>query len=295
MGAYNNTDGRSKLEEEIRQLEAVDSGVFKQKLPTVTLKEMSYAAPSDAEINASAQSMLAEYRSDGVNAINADSERNGDELEKSRDNYSAKLDSELAALETNYARAAENIDNDVLKRGIGRSSIAVGQKEELESDYARRRADTSAEYGGKIAELDAEIGALSAKLSKALDDFNIAYAAKLNETVGKLKAERAEKIEEVEKYNNDVRYKQAKLDESRAKTESKLYSDALSQSQKENSASSLSKERQDAIYKSVYGKMDEYLGSMTPDEARIELNNHSFYRQHLSDYYYYKLMDKYGR
>ncbi len=291
----NNSDGRSKLEDEIKRLESVDPGVIKQQLPVVTLKEMSYTAPSDADITSSAQRELADYRSDNIAAIKSDSEKNKNELNSMRDKYSAQLENEVAALDSSYERAAENIDNDVLKRGLGRSSIAVGQKEELENEYMQRRNEVGSDYGRKIADLDAEISSVSSKLAKALDDFNIAYAAKLNETIKELKEERDEKIAEVEKYNNDVRYKQAKLDESRAKTESQLYTDALNQRVKENSQNVLSAERRNDIYKSVYNKMDEFLGSMTEENARLEIKNHTFYRQHLSDYYYYKLLDKYGR
>ncbi len=291
----NNSEGRSKLEDEIRRLEAVDPNIVKPKLPVVTLKEMSYTAPSDEDIASAAERELSQYRNDNISSITSNSEKNETELNSKRDAYSSQLENDVAALDRSYAQAAESIDNDVLKRGLGRSSIAVGQKAELENEYMQRRAEVGSDYGKKISELDAEISSVSAKLEKALNDFNIAYAAKLNETVNKLKTERDEKIAEVEKYNNDVRYKQAQLDDQRAKTESKLYSDALSQRAKENSQSMVSDERQDEIYKSIYNKMDEFLGSMSAENARLEIKNHTFYRQHLSDYYYYRLYDKYGR
>ncbi len=49
------------------------------------------------------------------------------------------------------------------------------------------------------------------------------------------------------------------------------------------------------MYKSIYKLMDEYLGGMDKGEARLELINHSLYRDHLSSYYYARLFDKYGR
>lgn len=300
MGAFPNySDERSALEDEIKQLEsaaiASSGAAGKTTLPNTRLKQLEYDAPSDADINAAAQDKLSQFRTDTVNNIKSNSEANEKELNSKRAAYAAQLDSELASLDKSYAAAAENIDNDVLRRGLGRSSIAIGQKEELENEYMKLRKGVGSDYGGKIADLDAEINSVSAKLAKALDDFNIAYAAKLNETVNELKKERAEKIEEIEKYNNDIRYKQAKLDESKAKTESKLYSDALDQQSKANSTNTLSADKQDELYKSVYDKLDAFLGSMSPEDARLEINNHSFYRQHLSGYYYYKLLDKYGR
>lgn len=92
-----------------------------------------------------------------------------------------------------------------------------------------------------------------------------------------------------------IERKQAELDNDRLKTESSLYSAALSQEKQENSLDGASSERRDAVYKAVYERMDKFLGSLDPQQAFLEIRNHSMYRQHLSNYYYNRLYDKYGR
>ena len=59
--------------------------------------------------------------------------------------------------------------------------------------------------------------------------------------------------------------------------------------------SGLPSERVNETYKAIYDAMDKFLGSMDKDDAMVELLNHSLYRQHLSNYYYNRLLDKYGR
>ncbi|MDE6401576.1 MAG: hypothetical protein K2L54_03085, partial [Clostridiales bacterium] len=103
------------------------------------------------------------------------------------------------------------------------------------------------------------------------------------------------KIERVTAFNNAVLEQQAKLDADIAKTESSLYTDALDQKKKANSADGLTSEEREKMYRSVYDSMDKYLSSLDKQQAKLEIRNHSLYRQHLSSYYYEKLYDKYGR
>lgn len=290
-----NSTERDKLQDEIKKLESVRIGVEKPTLQRTELSELEYTPPTDEALAVKAEQGLKDYRAQGIENIKQESADNADKLNKSKSDYEASRASSLKTLEKAYGNAAESIDNDVIKRGLARSSIAVNEKSGLAQDYAARSAEIMREYDGKIADIDKEINAVGSKLTRALNDFNLSYAAKLNERLNELKADREKKTKEAIEFNNSVKEKQAKLDSDRLKTESSLYSDALSQRQKETALDSLSPEAREAVYKSVYKKMDEFLGSMSEKQAKLEFLNHSLYREHLSDYYYYKLYDKYGR
>lgn len=293
--ATDSSSGRDRLEDEIKKLETVVTEVKKPTLPTVKLEETKYDAPTDAQLEKLAVGSLVDYKTQGEAAIRKENADSGAALRTKLDAAVSGRDGELTALDGEYNAAARNIDNDVIKRGLARSSIAATQKGALEADRAKSAAAIRESYGKRISELDSEISMLGAKLQTALDDFNVSYAVKLNETLAALKAEREDKIAAAAKYNNEVRAKQAALDAERLKTESELYTAALKQQDVATDLDVLSKDKREVIYKEVYKKMDEYLASLSKEQAKREIRNHTLYRDHLSDNYFYKLYDKYGR
>ncbi len=290
-----NSDERDKLRDEIEKLESVRVGVEKPKLPDVKLEETVYKPPSDEYLELLAKDALSNYKKQGEAAIRSDSAADAEALDKNRAQNVMSRDGELAALDKAYKTASDSIDADIIRRGLARSSIAVNEKSELYGERARQESEILRAYGDKIADIDAQISTVSQRLESALGDFNLSYAQKLNDKLEELKADRDKKAEEALKYNNSIKEKQAKLDADRLATESKLYSEALSQHKTETSLDSLSPEARNDLYKSVYKKMDEFLSSLSEREAKLEIRNHTLYRDHLSDYYYYKLYDKYGR
>ncbi len=292
----NNSEERSKLEEEIKRLESSAFGsVGKPTLAQTELNEIEYTPPTDEYLAVEVENSLANDRADQIQAIRDRSENEVKQNTAVRDAYISDRDGERATLAENYEAAVRAVDNDAIKRGLARSSVAAVGRSELESEYLKRNADVEKSYGKKIAELDGEIAAADGKLRAALDDFNLSYATRLNQKIAELKAERDQKIERVTSFNNSVREKQAKLDADKLKTESDLFSAAIEQKKKANSADGLSASERDKLFKSVYDSMDKYLASLDKQEAKLEIRNHTLYRQHLSNYYYTKLYDKYGR
>lgn len=295
FAAINHSDGRDELENEIKRLEMVDTGVTKPRLPSVSLEEKQYAPPTDAELASRAENELDEYKRTGLAGIRDKNAADEKAITAARDGYGKSLDAELSALESSYQNAVRASDNDAIKRGLARSSVATVNRAEIEKAYLAQNAEISATYGKKISELDAEISALGSKLQTALNDFNLSYASRLNTRIAELKSERDKKISDVTEYNNTVRAKQAELDEKLARAESDLYSASIAQNKSATSLGGLTEQQRDKMYRAVYDAMDKYLGSMDAIEAKKELRTHTLYREHLSAYYYARLYDKYGR
>lgn len=297
MGANTDRiDSRDKLEQEIKKLESAEYGAaVKPSLPDVKLDEIRYDAPTDAAIKDTAENDLAQYKTDGERSVREKNAADAAALKAERETYENGRRASDAELAQRYESSARAIDNDVIKRGLARSSVAVVERGELEREYLARSADIAEAYGKNVARIDSEIASLDKKLQQALNDFNLSYAVKLNQRIAELKTERDKRADEAVKYNNEVRKSQAKLDSDRIKSESGLYTDALEQEKLENSLSGLPAERREELYKSVYAQMDAFLGSLTPQQALLEIRNHTLYRKHLSNYYYNRLYDKYGR
>ncbi len=295
MSDTSNSYGRKDLEDEIKKLEQIDLSVQQSTLPKTDLQKIKYYAPSDEDLKITAQNSLVDYKNKALEAIKANSDENAAALYDKKTNYLVDMAGEIDGLKNDYDAANESIDSDVVRRGLARSSVAVNQKGELENLYLKQAASIRENYGKKITAIDKEISELNQKLESALNDFDLTYAIKLNDSINALKAEREKRSDEVIKYNNEVTKAQAELDANRSKTESELYGEALDNRKKATDVGSLSEKQRDELYKSVYDKMDDYLSSMSPEQAKIEIRNHSMYRSHLNDYYYYKLYDKYGR
>ena len=265
----NNSEERSKLEEEIKRLESSAFGsVGKPTLSQTELNEIEYTPPTDEYLAVEAENSLANDRADQIQAIRDRSENEVKQNTAVRDAYISDRDGERATLAENYEAAVRAVDNDAIKRGLARSSVAAVGRSELESEYLKRNADVEKSYGKKIAELDGEIAAADGKLRAALDDFNLSYATRLNQKIAELKAERDQKIERVTSFNNSVREKQAKLDADKLKTESDLFSAAIEQKKKANSADGLSASERDKLFKSVYDSMDKYLASLDKQDRK---------------------------
>ncbi|MCH5158922.1 MAG: hypothetical protein J1F33_06990 [Clostridiales bacterium] len=285
MTDYDKWDSRRKLEDEILALEEKSkASKGNTTIPETKLDEKTYDAPSDDDLRASAESSLEDYKKSGVDSIKESSANTEKELNAKRETVDNNMQSALSSLKDDYAAASDRIDSDVIRRGLARSSIAVTGKADLEREYLARADSIKSGYFKQLDALDTEISAIGTKLKQALDDFNLSYAAKLNEKLASLKAEREKKQEEVLEYNNEIRAKQAELDRKRIETESKI-----------NGDKSLTQDEQDMLDKAIYAKFDAYLATMNKSDARLEIRNHTLYQKHLSPIFYHMLYDKYGR
>lgn len=290
-----NWDERNRLEDEIRRIESAGTRATKPTLSAVQLDEISYTPPSDEYLAKRAQADLEDYRRTETAAIRENSASNAAQLSAKRDALETDRDSDISALDASYRKAVRAADSDAVKRGLARSSVAAVNRGELEKEYLAKNADIAVSYGKRISQLDEDIASVDGKLRSALNDFNLTYATKLNQKLSELKSERDDKIERITKFNNSVREKQAELDRARARSESSLFTEAINQQKSAGSTDGLTDARRDEIYRSVYDQMDRYLASLDPMVAKQEITNHTMYKQHLSDYYYDRLFDKYGR
>ena len=96
------------------------------------------------------------------------------------------------------------------------------------------------------------------------------------------------------KYNNSLSEKEQAYAADKVKADADLYSEALSQREKESEyADTYGKDA--ATEKAVYERLRAALSAMDADDARDALRNDTFFEDNLSNYYYYLLYDEFGR
>lgn len=295
----NGAENKKKKKEAISEIEDFIASYAEDKVPDRPAVEaapkyerMEYDAPDDEQIHKTAEEELAAYKSQGEKAVDDKITELGKKYEsdkKAADESYEQADKKVAE---DYAAAKQNTDYDMLKRGLARSSIAANKKAEIENGEAAAKAKLYDDYSKRVGEIDEQISSLEAQRKDALDDFNIAYAAKLTNRINELKTERDKKQTEVLKYNNSLTEKEHDAEVKRQTTESDLYTEALNQRLKENE---LREGIRESDYLAAYNAIADKLRGINKHDAREIVLNNPTVRNSVGSVYYYKLYDEFCR
>ena len=255
-------------------------------------ERMEYDNTSDDELKKRAEDELADYLNRGTSSVESEMEALKNKYDADKATAQKSAEAKQTAVEEAYNKAKEQTDNDVLKRGLARSSIAALRQSELSEEAAKQNSAIAAALSDTLSSIDSEIENLNVKKQKALNDFNISYASKLATRINELMSERDKKVTEALKYNNSLTEKEYDDEIARKKAESDLYTEALAQRKSENA---LRSESTAGDYGNTYARMREALGILDSAAAREAFIHDPIYRDNLNDYYYYKLYDEFGR
>ena len=292
-----NKKKKNTAQEEIEEFldgYGVDRPVEKPQLPDAPEYErMEYDAPSDDEIKTRAENELGAYKSQSEKKIEDEMTALGEKFNSQLEDAKTRYDENTKKAEDAYGEAKRNTDSDMLKRGLARSSIAANKQAEIEQSRAAATLELGREYQKEAAALGEKINSLAAERERALSDFNIAYAAKITERIGELTAERDKKQTEALKYNNSLAEKEHSAAVDKQMKESDLYTEALSQREKEKK---LAESGENNYYGKMYAAIVEKLRTINKHDARdIVLNNPRIRGAVGNTYYFYKLYDEFCR
>lgn len=273
-----------------------NGGITKPILPDAPKYDrMEYTPETDEQLMDKAAGSLSEYENLGKSAIEKEMDALKNKYEEDKSGLAgAKTEKENAAVSA-FDSAVRDSDNDSLKRGLARSSIAVNKVGELEKSKAEFLSQINSSYADAVSKLDSEIGGLDLKRDKAMNDFNIGYVVKLTNEINSLKEQREKKKEEALKYNNGITEKEASAEIDKIMKESDLYGESLSNKQKENELLMGSDKVKEALYNQTYQKMAQVLRDVGGEDARQLLRDDPLFKDNLNEYYYYKLYDEFGR
>lgn len=259
------------------------------------LKKLEDIVIDDNAIEKQANDELADYKKSNVDKIYNQTKAKEEELNLNKESLKENYSSSKARIEENYDNARQKASDDALRRGLSRSSIVINQldafnKEELDL-YNQLDKDLTA----KINQVDFELNALQTQQDLALSEFDIAYAVKLNSKINSLKQELLEKQNEVVKYNNQIAEKEAQYKLKYEQLEQDLKNDAWD---KEKDLMNITtKYGSNAVqrYKQnqIYNMVDEYLASLSKEEAIKILENNNEIRNYLTSTNLNTLLKKY--
>lgn len=137
-------------------------------------------------------------------------------VENKKDATNAEYDQKQEQIERDYDEFQKSLMQELVKKGLYRSSIKQGQKDESEKAKAWESNELSNKRNVDLSELDAQIAKLQGEANTAIQQLDLSYASKLDKEIERLLDKRTKEIQNIDKYNNTLKEKEAKYIEDRA-------------------------------------------------------------------------------
>lgn len=255
------------------------------------LERLSYDAPDDDTLKAKAEtSYSAEYESGKTKLIEQiDMTRNA--LSNTKDKLSKAQQETLEKLDKAYETVKENIGNQALRRGLGRSSIVINKVTQADLSRAEQAGIIESDTRIAIENLDKEITVLEQKKQDSLKAFDLTYANKVQTELDKLIVEREKKIQSVLEYNNKLQKEEVKYQEDKTKKiedyKDKLKKDDIADEEYYSKYGYTPGMKDE--YESRYAMAYDFYMKLPPDTAKRILNENSDLEKYLGTKYYNKL------
>ena len=171
------------------------------------LRELEYSVDSDEDIAARAERENAYDKQVAADGLQSKYDKQISALDSSGKQAASNLQSGYKQLEELYDELRKRSENDTLKRGLARSSIATNQLSSLDAARLRGAGELQSSYNATMDDIAKRINELEASRETALSELDLKYAVELDERIAKLKAERDKTVQEYEEYNRNIREK----------------------------------------------------------------------------------------
>ena len=255
------------------------------------LEKKSYDAPSDDALKEEVITNLSGDYETGKNKLIEQIESNKLAINKSKNNLSKSELETLDKLDNSYKAVKENINNQAIKRGIGRSSIVFNKLSDADLSKAVQKGIIENDTRLAIEELDSEIEALEKQKQDSLKAFDLTYAAKIDKELQEKIADRDKKAADVLEYNNKIAIEEAEFQADKADKiedyKDKLKKDDISDEEyyEKNGYMPTMKGEYEERYSMAY---DFYM-KLPADTAKRILNENSELEKYLGTKYYNQL------
>ena len=264
-----------------------------QELNTdLNLTKKEYVTKTDEELKNEAESALRDYKNAELESINSKIDNSLSALDGKEESLKSDADEQKAQLKAYYDNAKSEAANDALKRGLQRSSIVINNLNAFDNDKIAKLMEIDSQLNAEIDSLNEQIASLNTEREQAINDFNIEYALKVNEKIAELEQEIQDRNDEITEYNNKIAQIEAEYKQSSTESNNEMDNDYLDNliDYAENKGTILS--MRDSAYAQV---IDEYLNSLSKEDALSELQNNAYIKELLGTnyaYYLYKTQNR---
>jgi len=147
-----------------------------------------------------------------------------EDIESKHQNKEDKLENQKETLLEDQKKNEQKIENEFkdnskkslynsIEQGIARSSIETNKQKELVNIKDYKLETLLESTNAKKSELEQSLNLLKEEKQKAMNDFDIAYALKINDKIAKLEEEYKKANEDAIKYNNSLEEEKRKFEE----------------------------------------------------------------------------------
>ena len=311
--AFESEDEKKAKEKSAETLESLKSEILKAQeeqksdlperieLPKAPeLERMERVETDEETLREQANAVLKGYEAEKLRGIDVKAAKEKEKLEGESKARTEAKESSLEKIDAAYSQAKKNVENDALKRGIARSSIALAASAALEGERAGSLDRTESEYSAAMLELGRLMDEIETGRISSISDLKADMESRIAEKTAELKAAAEKSDREALKYNNTLSESEAKREADRLKAQEELYAKALANAKAarelEKTSGSVGSDTKTAnMYASNYNKMDAFLSTLNRSDAAEILRGDPFFRANLTEYLYYKLYDKYAR
>ena len=287
-----NNDLESKKNKVLEKLKEIDEKYSLEEftpneITSLGLEKKEYDAPTNDEILKQAEESLKSQKENDLKEIETNYSSKFLKLDNEVSDAKLEREDDLEAALKEYKSNLKSTTNNSIKKGISRSSIFDEAVKAIENDSSNKIKDIENEFSREIKKLEQERNILEQQKENALSNFDISYAVKLENKIGKIVSEIEKQQKEVEKYNSNIdkqeeehRLAQEKANQNEQKRVEKHNQEVLDLQEKlgETEFANLrNKERYDVVL--------DYLMNIPKDVAMAELKKDNSYETLLGNYY----------
>lgn len=246
----------------------------------LNLERKTFQGKSDDEIQNEAKNSLQDYYDTGIKDIENKYIDKQTELDDKM--LETKQSGEQQKKETSslYSSLKDDAKKDAIKRGLSRSSIVINVLDAFDQNMIKEYNRINEEISSKIQNLNNQKSLLDEQKQNALNSFDLSYAVKLSSKIDEINDKLKQEEQKILEYNNEIAQKEAEF-ESKQKDKALTYAQFVEKYGK----SGINTLKQDE--KVAYA--EQYLMSLSKEEALDELNNNKVFTSELGPSNYTKL------
>lgn len=196
-------DNKKSLYDELDKIDS-DYGVSYDKKQKLKLDKIDYKGMTDSEISELARSIFEDEAKTQKQTLADTAEVKKSNLTDKKAQAETSAERSRGQIKAEYADAAQATENNALKRGLGRSSVVLGNLTELETQKLAELTENDKQLQSTLKSINGEIAQLEVELGGAQKAADQKAESNITEKIAELKTERENKLTEALKYNNDV-------------------------------------------------------------------------------------------